>query len=190
MKLLPLCCLAVPLILAGCNMNSHSPLAGHAMPDSPVALAAGTVNLTTRILEVEKNPDSRWQTLLPGWKPKKVVTTVNTQTLKNTLSTAKHIDINATTLSSTPDGTPVPLVIVTESAGETGGYHFVFTPSVNHADTSITLGVNMDIQDPKGSVNMDQVVSIPHGQSLLVARALSEDKLQIVIVTPQAGTGL
>ena len=190
MKLLPLYCLAVPLFLAGCNLNSYSPQAERIMQDSPVTSPAGTVTLKTRILEVEKKTDTRWQILLPNWEPKKVVTTVNTQTLKTSLSAAKHIDINAITLSATSDGKPVPLAIRTESPGESGEYHFVFTPSVNKTDTSITLGVNMDIQDPKGSFNLHQKVSIPHGHSLLVARALSENKLQIVIVTPQAGTGV
>lgn len=190
MKLLPLCCLAVPLILAGCNMSSHTPSAGYAMQYEPATVAAGTVNLTTRILEVEKNSDTRWQTLLPGWEPKKVVTTVDTQKLKTALSSAKHIDINGITMSTTPDGIPVPLAIETQSPGETTGYHFVFTPTANSADSSIALRMNMDIKDPKGNFNMDQKIVIPRGQSLLVARALSKDKLEIVIVTPQAATGV
>ena len=190
MKLLPLCCLAVPLILAGCNMSSHTPLSGRAMQDAPATLAAGTVNLTTRILVVEKNHDTRWQHLLPGWEPKKVFTTVDTQKLKTALSSAKHIDINGITMSTTPDGVPVPLAIETQSPGETAGYHFVFTPTANSADASIALRVNMDIKDPKGNFNMDQEITIPHGQSLVVARALSKDKLQIVIVTPQVAAGL
>ena len=190
MQRITLCLLIASLSLAGCNMSSHTPLSGRALQDAPAAVAAGTVNLTTRILEVEKNPDTRWQTLLPGWEPKKVFTTVDTQKLKTALSSAKHIDINGITMSTTPDGVPVPLAIETQSPGETAGYHFVFTPTTNSADASIALRVNMDIQDPKGNFNMDQENTIPHGQSLLVARALSKNKLQIVIVTPQVAAGL
>lgn len=185
MKIIKLFCLTLTLALAGCNLSNTK-----STPTAPEHPEQATVRLNTLVLDVKKPADSTWHLLFPDWDPKKVITVVKGKAGKVREKMASSATVS-TTFSATTETTNMIAVPVsfhdTDPAGP--GFDMVIIPGFRHTEGPMTLSVDLHIQDTRGSFGLNQILSLNPGQSLLAARAIDENNLQVILITPEIISG-
>ncbi|NWJ78864.1 hypothetical protein HX884_04295 [Enterobacter sp. SECR19-1250] len=181
MKIISLFCLALTLALAGCNLSNpnYSPIT----VDHP---EQATVRLNTLVLDVKKPADASWHLLFPDWDPKKVITVVKGKAGEVREKMASSATVS-TTFSATTETTNMIAVPVsfhdTDPAGP--GFDMVIIPGFRHTVGPLTLSVDLHVQDTRGGFSLNQFLSLRPGQSMLAARAIDENTLQVILITPE-----
>jgi hypothetical protein len=186
--------LALSLMLAGCNLTHQS--TELARDDN--RKSKNVIQLNTLIIELRKNEaNTDWRTVLPGWEPKKVITVVNGdgQKLLAQIASNRGVTISnkGKTSSATVDKAPVPFSLKeqVQIGDRTDSYtvDMLLIPAVTTKTEPMTLTVDMHVQVPHGDLGLSQVLSIPQRHSILVAHALNDNDLQVIIITPEISTG-
>ena len=193
MKIVGLFCLALSLVLAGCNLTNKSTK----LPGDKTHRSEDVIQLNALILDLRKDTDTDWRDVLPGWEPKKAITVAhgNGQTLLAQIASHRNltISIQGKTSSVTLNKSPVPFSLQEQSQAGKQTYTYtvdmVLTPAFITKTEPMTISVDMRIQDPQGDFSLSQVLSIPLRHSILAAHALNENTLQLVIITPELSTG-
>lgn len=190
MKIISLFCLALTLALAGCNLSNTN--------DTPITAAhpeLAMVRLNTLILDVKKTTNTSWQTLLPDWTPKGVITVVkgNASEVRNKLASSANVSTILSNSTSTTNMNPVPFSVhETDPAGSginTGGIDMIVIPGFRHTEGPLTLSVDLNVQDTRGSFSLYKFLSLRPDQSMLAARAIDENTLQVILITPEIISG-
>lgn len=194
-KSLSVAALALAAALTGCH---------YAMPDtSPSTVPAGeppsdsatrkmpvdtdTVTLQTMVVEVKKSPDVSWKTLLPEWHAEKDIAVLqgDGKAIYQRLAAGGQAVIKYSNSSVTPNMTALPLVYrdcsdTTGSARSCSSMGLVLRPGFKHTEGPLSLMLDLHMQD----VTIRQFVSMQPGQTVLAGRALEENTLQVVLITP------
>lgn len=187
-------CFALSLILAGCNLTHQST----ELARDDIRKSKNVIQLNALIIELRRNEaNTDWRTILPGWEPKKVITVVNGDGQKLLAQIASNrsvtISFKGKTSSATTNKTPVPFSLQEQvQIGErTSNYSMdmLLIPAFTTKKEPMTLSVDMHIQVPQGDLGLAQVLSIPQRNSILIAHALNDNNLQVIIITPEVSTG-
>jgi hypothetical protein len=190
MKIISFFCLALTLALAGCNLSNTKPT-----PISPNYPEQAAFRLNSVGFEVKKPTDASWQILLRDWDPKKVIAVVNQKPNKFRDELAASTTITNTFSASTvtPNMTPVPFSMhkIASEPSDTAstGIDMVVIPGFRHTEGPVSLHVDLHIQDGRGAFSLNQFLSLRPGQSVMVARALDENTLQLILITPDIISG-
>ncbi|EJF0242666.1 hypothetical protein [Citrobacter koseri] len=191
--------LTLAAALTGCH---------YAMPDtSPSTVQAGeplsnsatrkmpadtdTVTLQTIVVEVKKSPAVSWKTLLPEWHAGKDIAVLqgDGKAIYQRLAAGGQAVIKYSNSSVTPNMTALPLLYrdcsdTTGSARSCSSMGLVLRPGFKHTEGPLSLMLDLHMQDPQHSVSIRQFVSMQPGQTVLAGRALEENTLQVVLITP------
>ncbi|MEL7630928.1 hypothetical protein AAGW04_18295 [Pectobacterium aroidearum] len=186
-------CLALSLVLAGCNLTHQST----ELTKENIRQPKDVIRFNTLILSLRKSEaNTDWRTILHGWEPKKIITVVNGDGQKILAQIASNrgvtISNKGKTSSATTDKAPVPFSLQeqVQIGDSTNSYtvDMLLIPAITAKTEPMTLTVDMHIQVPQGDLSLSQVLSIPQRHSILVAHALNDNDLQVIIITPEIST--
>ncbi|CEJ64490.1 MULTISPECIES: hypothetical protein [Citrobacter] len=190
MKIIKLFCLTLTLVLAGCNLSNSK-----STPTVPEHPEQATIRLNTLVLAVKKPADVSWHNLLPDWDPKKVISVVKGKAdeVREKMASSATVSTTFSATTETTNMIAVPISIHdTDPAGP--GFDMVIIPGFRHTGGPMTLSVDLHIQDTHGSFGLNQIWSLNPvqslrslnpDQSLLAARAIDENNLQVILITPE-----